>query len=124
MPSTSSAKPLESQVVVLAEEEVPDPAPTMEMTATANPIPTMTPSPTTPSMATPQTRTEQPYQSLLPVFQAIAMVLSGRLMALLLLLSAIAFGYLTISDPVPLRLVAGAGYAVFCLTALWVLPKK
>jgi hypothetical protein len=124
MQSTSSVKSLESepQVVMLAEEEVPDPPTT---TATPTPILTMMPSPTTtPSTptGTPQTRTVQP--SLLPVFQALAMVLAGRLMALLLVASAILFGYLTISEPTPLRLVAASGYAVFCLAALWVIPKR
>ena len=124
MPSTSSAKPLESppvlEPVVLHEEEIPDPTPIptttkMPTTETVTLATTSTPSTTPPTQTAP---------SLLPVFQALAMVLAGRLMGLLLVVSAIAFGYLTISDPIPLRLVAGAGYALFCLTALWVLPKK
>jgi hypothetical protein len=52
------------------------------------------------------------------------MVLAARLQALLLLISAIALGFLTVNDPAPLRLVAGAGYGIFCLAALWVLPKR
>lgn len=126
MPSTSSAKPLElpPEPVVLHEEEIPDPPPTTEIpsgmvtatTPTTNPTPTTTPSPPTPSPAA--------HPTLLPVFQALAMVLAARLMGLLLVVSAVLFGYLTISDPIPLRLVAGAGYALFCLTALWVLPKR
>jgi hypothetical protein len=125
MQSTNSAKSLasEPQVVMLAEEEVPDPpTPAMTMTptlVTGTASPTMTPS--TPT-GTPQTQTARP--SLLPVFQALALVLGGRLMALLLLLSDIALGFLVISDPVPLRLIAGAGYAMFSLATFWILPKK
>ena len=127
MQSTNSAKSLasEPQVVMLAEEEIPDPpqmttTPTLVTgTGTMNPPLTMTP-----STPTPPTPTAQPSQSLLPVFQALAMVLAGRLMALLLLLSDIALGFLVISDPVPLRLIAGAGYAMFSLATFWILPKK
>lgn len=127
MPSTSSAKPLElpPEPVVLHEEEVPDPVPVMTTTPTmvteTTPNPTTTPNPLTPS-TTPPTTTVHP--SLLPVFQALAMVLAARLQGLILVASAIVFGFLTINDPIPLRLVAGAGYALFCLTALWVLPKR
>ena len=121
MPSTSSAKLLESppEPIVLHEEVLPDPPPTIPTpimtteTTSQNPSLTTTPSPPT-----------QPNQSLLPVFQALAMVLGARLQGLILVVSAIVFGFLTISDPIPLRLVAGAGYALFCLTALWVLPKR
>ena len=120
MPSTSSAKPLESppEPVVLHEEEIPDPVPVTTTMPTTEPVTTSPTPTTTPSTPTP------PAPSLLPVFQALAMVLAGRLMGLLLVVSAILFGYLTISDPIPLRLVAGLGYGVFCLTALWVLPKR
>jgi hypothetical protein len=52
------------------------------------------------------------------------MVLAGRLMALLLLLSDILLGFLVINDPTPMRLIAGAGYAIFSLATLWILPKK
>ena len=124
MQSTNSAKSLasEPQVVMLAEEEIPDPPQTMTtptLVTTTETAPTMTPS--TPT-GTPQTQTARP--SLLPVFQALALVLGGRLMALLLLLSDIALGFLVISDPVPLRLIAGAGYAMFSLATFWILPKK
>ena len=125
MPSTSSAKLLESppEPVILHEEEIPDPVetktetvtPTTQTTTGANPTPTTTPSPPTQTGVGP---------TLLPVFQALAMVLAARTMGLLLVVSAVVFGFLTINDPIPLRLVAGAGYAVFCLTALWVLPKR
>ena len=122
MQSTDSAKSLasEPQVVMLAEEEIPDP-PTPTMTPTLVTTTGTAPT-TTPSTPTPQTQTARP--SLLPVFQALAMVLGGRLMALLLLLSDIALGFLVISDPVPLRLIAGAGYAMFSLATFWILPKK
>ena len=126
MQSTASAKLLESpppppEPVVLHEEVLPDPepTPTTAMTTTAtteSTTPTTTPSQPTPPPAA--------YPSLLPVFQALAMVLAARLQGLILVASAIVFGFLTINDPIPLRLVAGAGYAVFCLTALWVLPKR
>lgn len=122
MPSTSSAKPLElpPEPVILHEEVLPDPEPMPSLTTMETATTPVTPT-NSPPITTPPTQTAS---SLLPVFQALAMVLAGRLMGLLLVVSAIAFGYLTISDPIPLRLVAGAGYALFCLTALWVLPKR
>ena len=121
MQSTNSAKSLasEPQVVMLAEEEIPDPPTptTPTLVTTTGTAPT-----TTPSTPTPQTQTARP--SLLPVFQALALVLGGRLMALLLLSSDILLGFLVINDPVPLRLIAGAGYAMFSLATFWILPKK
>ena len=120
MQSTNSAKNLDLEPVVLAEEEVPDPSPPTTILT----MPTRTPTATTmPSTPTP-TQTAPPSQSLLPVFQALAMVLAGRLMALLLLLSDILLGFLVINDPTPMRLIAGAGYAIFSLATLWILPKK
>lgn len=103
---------------VLHEVEVPDPVspPAMtQMVDLATMTPTIAPTPEKPSRIAP---------SLLPVFQALSMVLAARLQALLLLISAIALGFLTVNDPAPLRLVAGAGYGIFCLAALWVLPKR
>lgn len=127
MKSTSSAASLDSEPRLLHEEEVPDPPQlTMDLTATVTQMPGTTPTTTPPPTLNPQPSpaAPRPHPSLLPTFQALAMVLSARLQGLILTVSAIVSGFLVISDPTPLRLVAGAGYAVFCLAALWVIPKR
>lgn len=113
---TNSAANSASTVQVLYEEEVPDP-PTATVTTIPSPsMPMMTQAPSPPPQRHPP--------SLLPAFQALALILAARLQGLLLVLSAIAFGGMAVHDPDPLRLVGAAGYGLFCLAALWVLPQK
>lgn len=125
MKLTSGAKPSPAQpgVQILHEEELSSLETTTtetSQTATVTTLPTAKFPPAPPPSPAPA----PPQQSLLPAFQALAMVLSGRIMGLLLVLSAIVFGGMAVHDPEPLRLIAAAGYAAFCLSALWVIPRR
>lgn len=62
-------------------------------------------------------------QQIAVVYQAIAQALVGRIHGLLLILSAITVGIITIADPTVLRLYGAAGYGVFSLAGLLVLRK-
>ena len=55
--------------------------------------------------------------------QAISMVLAAQLQMLLLVLNAMAIGWLVIEDPTPMRCYAGAGYGAFLLACMFLVKK-
>lgn len=73
----------------------------------------------------PKTQTSSPPNpvSLTMAFRAISMVLAAQLQMLLLIINAMAIGWLVVEDPTPMRCYAGAGYSAFVLACMALVKK-
>lgn len=107
-----------SSVRILHAQEMPDPNQPLGMEPTS-PAPSMT----IPPMPTPMMQGQTKPGINPQVLQVVGLVLASRLQSLLLLLSAMAVGWMVCDDPQPLRLYAGAGYGLFVLAGLSLINK-